>query len=110
MQARWALQGMTMAPACARPDGAQPGDASIQSRRLVPSDDDGTVGMSERLGLRLLEAVAADMGLKFKTGGKRQAIFLPDTANAAGRVLGLLRRGELGHICFDAHPPVIGVG
>lgn len=111
---RWPSAHELALGVCARPDTAHQRDASTphwqadRSGPLALSDDEGTVGKSERLGLRLLEAVAADMGLQFRTGGKRQAIFLPDTTNAAGRVLGLLRRGELGHICFDTHPPVIG--
>jgi ribosome biogenesis GTPase A len=64
--------------------------------------DDGAACSEERRALRLLTAVAMDMGLtKRGRNGER----IPDESGAAGRVLGLLRKGQLGTICFDAYTP-----
>ena len=69
---------------------------------------DGAACASERFALSLLAAAAADMNLTTRVGGGRRderPSVVPDTASAAGRVLALVRRGELGPLCFDAHPP-----
>jgi hypothetical protein len=36
---------------------------------------------------------------------ERRGAEVPDTANAARKVLALLRQGELGPFCLDLHPP-----
>lgn len=66
------------------------------------------VEAAERWALRLLAASALDMGLVSKTRAlaKAQGVAeVPDTANAARRVLALLRQGSLGPLCLDLHPP-----
>ena len=52
--------------------------------------------------MRLLIEVARDMGARIKAAGD---IYVPDTYQAAQKVLSMLRAGKLGPVCFDAHPP-----
>lgn len=75
------------------------------------ADDAAAACSSERYAMRLLERVAADMNLwhwstrRLDTGsreGMREKVL--DLHSAAVHVLALLRKGELGSVCFDAHP------
>ena len=66
--------------------------------------------VAERKALRLLSAAAMDMGLATRTGVREReraqgVVEVPDTANAARRVLSLVRQGALGPLCLDEHPP-----
>ena len=69
---------------------------------------DDAAEAAERRAQRLLTAAAMDMGLTTRTRAISEAeghIKVPDSANAARRVLALLRQGELGPLCLDLRPP-----
>ena len=73
--------------------------------RSAGKDDDGAPCEEERFALRLLNAVAMDMGLWLRDGRLRKTIRSPHTRDAAQRVLRSVRCGELGSLCFDNRPP-----
>lgn len=67
----------------------------------APSDDFAPCA-AERHALSLLHRVAVDLRLEaYGRGGER----VVDTAGAAGRIIALLRAGQLGDVCFDASAP-----
>jgi ribosome biogenesis GTPase A len=73
----------------------------------APAADPAEV--AERHARRLLSAVALDLGMTRRAAevsrSERRGAEVPDTANAARKVLALLRQGELGPFCLDLHPP-----
>ena len=64
------------------------------------ADDGGAPCADERFALMLLDAVARD--LKYTRQGLGNE---PDAPRAASKLLAMLRKGELGPVCFDEHPP-----
>ena len=77
------------------------GDRSVDGKSAA---DDGAPCDDERLSMRLLGAIAKDMGIRKKARGGG---YMPDTYQAAQRLLAMVRTGSLGNICFDAHPPML---
>lgn len=72
----------------------------------LDADDDRAACVNERFAHRLLMEVASDMGLWLQTSRFREER-LPDTTDAAQRVLRMLRRGDLGPVCLDMSPPTL---
>jgi hypothetical protein len=81
-----------------------PGAPSAPS---APAADPAEI--AERHARRVLSAVALDLGMTRRAAevsrSERRGAEVPDTANAARKVLALLRQGELGPFCLDLHPP-----
>lgn len=95
-----------------RIENAMYDDADIVGRGVDPLGHRGDAGAlsaaesapcaHERFAMRLLNAVAADMGLKVWRSGHEI-----DISAAASKLLAMLRRGDLGPICFDSHAPTL---
>ena len=97
---RRAILGSGPDPLAPRADGAQRAGHTTDA-----ADDDGGACVDERFALILLDAVARDMNLTTRDVADHDAPPVGDTTRAASKLLAMLRRGELGDICFDAHPP-----
>ncbi len=81
---------------------------SLASAAVAGASTPDPAEIAERHARHLLSAAALDLGLMTRTSSISRAergTEVPDTANAARRVLSLIRDGALGPLCLDLHPP-----
>lgn len=101
---RWPSAANLVAAADEQQLLSQTGAVGVPAAHFTDTADDGAPCDQERFALRLLDAVAKDMGLWVR-GGRLSARAWPNAKEAAQRVLRMMRRGELGPVCFDMRPP-----
>ena len=92
-------------------------DAFYKSSAALKGDSGGTSSKersaaetAERWAGRLLAAAAMDLKMQRRVASVSptdRGSAVPDTHAAARRVLSMLRRGDLGNLCLDMHPPCL---